>query len=100
MTAPAAVARAADLPLVPVRCIARGARYELIVDEPLVLDRARDRRGAQLDLLTRLNGVYERWIRATPEQWVWYRPRWSVAACDEAGARDLRKPLASRRPRK
>jgi len=76
MTAPAALARAARLPVVPVRCIARGAGYELGVGEPLHLDPALDRRAAATELLTRLNGVFEGWIRETPEQWAWHQPRW------------------------
>jgi KDO2-lipid IV(A) lauroyltransferase len=78
MTAPAALARATGLPLVPVRCVARGARYVLEVEEPLRLDAARDRAGARADLLARMNAVFERWIRATPEQWAWYQPRWEL----------------------
>lgn len=87
MTAPAALARATGLPLVPVRCVARGERYEMIVDEPLELARSRSRDAAQLDLLTRLNAVYERWIRNDPDQWVWYRPRWSAPSPDSAAPR-------------
>jgi KDO2-lipid IV(A) lauroyltransferase len=79
MSAPAALARASGLPLVPVRCVLRGDEYVLDVEPPLELGSG-DRRAAQLDLLTRLNATYERWIRETPEQWVWYRPRWSATA--------------------
>lgn len=80
MTAPAALARAHGIPLLPVRCTALDAdwegRYELVVDPPLELDRGLDRREATVELSARLNGVYERWIRATPEQWAWHQRRW------------------------
>jgi KDO2-lipid IV(A) lauroyltransferase len=79
MTAPAALARAAHLPLVPVRCVARGERYVLSAEEPLHLDRdlaRRDRGAATRELLTRMNAVFERWIRETPEQWAWHQRRW------------------------
>lgn len=99
MTAPAALARASGLPLVPLACIARGAGYELRVEEPLELVRDRDRRGAEDDLLTRLNATYARWIRAHPEQWVWYRPRWSAAPASEAEREAARAPLSARAPR-
>ena len=99
MTAPAALARASGLPLVPLRCVARGAGYELRVEEPLELARDRDRRAAEEDLLVRLNATYARWIRAHPEQWVWYRPRWSTPP-DSASERDAaRAPLSARAPR-
>lgn len=79
MTAPAAFARAHGAPLVPIRCVAAEAgrgRYRLVVDEPLALDPNLERSAATRDLLLRLNEVYARWIRATPEQWAWHQPRW------------------------
>jgi len=76
LTAPAALARAARLPIVPVRCIANGERYRLSVENPIVLDRSLGRREATLEATTRLNGVFESWIRETPEQWAWHQPRW------------------------
>jgi KDO2-lipid IV(A) lauroyltransferase len=76
MTAPAALARASGLPLTPVRCVREGARYRIRVDEPLELAASSDKRAAALDLLTRMNAVFERWIRAAPEQWAWHQRRW------------------------
>jgi KDO2-lipid IV(A) lauroyltransferase len=93
MTAPAALARAARLPLFPVRCVVRGARYRLIADEPLALDPALPRRDATLDLMTRLNAVFERWIRADPEQWAWHQPRWRTPAGERRAP-----PLHARAP--
>ncbi len=75
-TAPAALARAAHLPIVPVRCVARGSGYVMFVDEPLQLSRTLERADASLDLLTRLNATYERWIREDLAQWAWHQPRW------------------------
>ncbi len=85
MTAPAALARAARLPLVPVRCVAHGERYRMSVEEPLELSREGDRRAAARDLLTRMNRVFERWIRETPEQWAWHQPRWRAQASRKRG---------------
>ena len=76
MTAPAALARARKIPLLPARCVLRGDHYRLSFEEPLNLDPTLDRRSAALDLLTRLNATYERWIRETPEQWAWHQKRW------------------------
>lgn len=78
MTAPAALARATRRRLVPARCVfdrSRG-RYRLSFEEPLELDRALPRREAVTRLVTQLNEVFERWIRADPEQWAWHQPRW------------------------
>jgi len=75
-TAPAALARAARLPILPVRCVARGAGYAMLADEPLELGPALPRAEAALELLARLNATYERWIREDPAQWAWHQPRW------------------------
>ena len=77
MTAPAAIARASGLPLLPARCVAvDGRRYALRFEAPLELDRGLGRREATVELTARLMAVYERWIRDDPEQWAWHQPRW------------------------
>lgn len=79
MTAPAALARARKLPLVPVRCVLpdpEADRYRLLVDEPLALDPELPRKEASTELLTRLNQLFERWIRESPTQWAWHQHRW------------------------
>lgn len=79
MTAPAALARAARRPLVPIRCVARGQTYRVLAEEPLELDRGLDPREAVRELTARMNALFERWIRADPEQWAWHQPRWRTA---------------------
>ncbi len=78
LTAPAALARAAGLPLLPAVCIfdAQRQRWRLRFEEPLELDRRLPREAARSDLLARQNEVFGRWIRAQPEQWAWHQPRW------------------------
>lgn len=77
MSAPAALARASGLPLTPVRCVRVGSGYRLSVDEALDFAHSGDRRADTVDLLTRMNAVFERWIRETPEQWAWHQKRWT-----------------------
>ena len=91
--------RASGLPLIPLRCVARGDGYELRVEEPLELERSADRREAEEALLVRLNETYARWIRAQPEQWVWYRPRWSEPPHEAQKRLAARAPLSARTPR-
>ena len=88
MTAPAALARAARVPLLPVRCALEGGsieerlasrRYLLRVDEPLSLDAELAPREARDELLRSLNDCFGRWIREAPEQWSWHQPRWRTA---------------------
>lgn len=75
-TAPAALSRAAKLPVHPVRIVARGERYVVLAEEPLELAHDLPREAATRDLLAQLNRVYERWIREDPAQWAWHQPRW------------------------
>ncbi len=95
IAAPAALARAARVPLLPVRCVAVGpAAYRLSVDEPLALDPSLDRVSARRDLLTRLNATFEAWIREDPAQWAWHQHRWRT----RPGSREV-MPLEERRRR-
>ena len=91
MTAPAALARAHAIPLLPAWCVRVGERYSLRFEEPLDLDPELPRRQARTDLLARVNGVFERWIRAAPEQWAWHQPRWRTAPGEHRSM-----PLAAR----
>ncbi len=96
IAAPAALARAAHLPIIPVRCVATGPRsYRLSVEEPLHLDQSLNRMEARLDLLTRLHACFESWIREDPNQWAWHQHRWRT----KPGERKA-MPLEERRRRK
>jgi KDO2-lipid IV(A) lauroyltransferase len=78
VSAPAALARAAGVPLLPAVCVfdALEGRWRLSFEEPLELDRGLPRLEARRELLARQNEVFGRWIRAHPEQWAWHQPRW------------------------
>ena len=79
MTAPAALARARRLPLIPVRCVLpeeQGERYRLSGEEPLAWPDELPRAKATRALMSRVNRVFERWIREHPEQWAWHQARW------------------------
>jgi len=79
MTAPALarLARRFDCVVVPARVerIA-GARFRLVCDPPLAVPRTADAHADALALMTAVNAVLERWIRARPEQWFWLHRRW------------------------
>jgi KDO2-lipid IV(A) lauroyltransferase len=78
LSAPAALARAAGVPLLPAVCVfdARAGRWRLSFEAPLELDRELERGAARTELLARQNAVFGGWIRAHPEQWAWHQPRW------------------------
>jgi KDO2-lipid IV(A) lauroyltransferase len=81
MSAPAALARAAKLPLLPVRCVLPvGAgpqdSYRLQFEEPIRAPARGSGEQGTRATLTQLLAVYERWIRESPEQWAWHQHRW------------------------
>ena len=80
-TTPARLALRAGAKLVPIHCRRRGsARFHIHVSDPLQLsDESNDLDENALDLSRQLNGVFEEWIRETPEQWICLKRRWPKA---------------------
>jgi KDO2-lipid IV(A) lauroyltransferase len=66
-----------QVPLVPVR-VERldGARFRVTVYPPMTLRDTGDRAADVLDAMTRINALFEDWIRERPEQWLWLHRRW------------------------
>lgn len=64
-------------PVIPIRPVRLGpARFGVICEAPLPLPDSGDR-AADVAALTRAaNEVLERWVRATPAQWLWLHRRW------------------------
>lgn len=74
MTAPAALARASRRPLLPAACIRRAdGDYELVFGDPIPAPRSKPE---TLDVTRAWVAVFEAWIRAHPEQWLWLHDRW------------------------
>ncbi len=98
MGAPAALARASGAPIVPVRCVRLQPDHDhftLLAEPPLRFDRAAPPKAERRRILGALNQHFESWIRANPEQWAWYQPRWRT----QPGERES-LPLAERQRRK
>lgn len=68
-----------DVPVYPARCIRiSGGRFKLILEDEVKLPR--DEKG-RIDVQASaqlLNDIVERWVRETPEQWLWLHRRWEV----------------------
>ena len=64
-------------PLLPVR-VERlaGARFRLTVYPPMELPSSGDRQADVAETMRRINALFEEWIRARPEQWLWIHHRW------------------------
>lgn len=68
-----------DIPVYPARCIRiSGGRFKLILEDEVQFPR--DENG-EIDIQGSaqvLNHVVERWVRETPEQWMWLHRRWEI----------------------
>ena len=79
MTAPALAELALKfkVPVVAARVERlKGARFRLTVLPPLDIARTGDRAGDVRAVMTRINALFEDWIRDRPEQWLWMHRRW------------------------
>ena len=64
-------------PLVPAHPVREdGARFRVVVEEPLPLPDSGDRTADTAELMARVNARVEAWIRDHPEQWLWLHRRW------------------------
>ncbi|MEO1242569.1 MAG: lysophospholipid acyltransferase family protein [Pseudomonadota bacterium] len=79
MTAPAAARMALkfNVPLVPISAVRlNGARFRVIVQDPIQFDASGDTAADVYALTERINKTLEGFIRAHPDQWLWFHRRW------------------------
>jgi KDO2-lipid IV(A) lauroyltransferase len=75
-TAPAALARRMDVPIVGARVIRlQGCHFKVIVTE-LTIAKTADREADVIETTKQISALFEQWIRETPEQWFWVHRRW------------------------
>jgi KDO2-lipid IV(A) lauroyltransferase len=75
-TAPARLAMAANVPIIPAFMIREGMRYRLHIEPPIEPDSTRDK-NEEAERLTRAwSSVVEQYISRFPDQWAWMHPRW------------------------
>lgn len=79
MTAPA-IARLSlrfGCPILPIRVERlKGARFRFTVLPPIEVTNTGDTTADVLATMTRVNAMFEDWVRARPEQWLWIHKRW------------------------
>jgi KDO2-lipid IV(A) lauroyltransferase len=64
-------------PVVPVQLErVDGCRFRLTLHPPLTLPHSGDVAADTRAIMTQVNGLLEKWIRARPEQWMWLHSRW------------------------
>lgn len=79
MTAPALAELALrfDCPVVPARVTRlKGARFKLTILPPLEMIRTGDHKADVAANMAQVNALIEKWVRETPEQWLWLHNRW------------------------
>jgi KDO2-lipid IV(A) lauroyltransferase len=58
----------------------KGARFRVVVHEPIVLDRTADRTHDIAEGVRRVNAFIEARVRERPEEWFWVHKRWPAQA--------------------
>ena len=78
-TVAAALALKTGCALVPTHTVLRpDGTYRLIYDTPLSVQPTGDRRADVEAITQELTRAIERWVRETPEQWLWMHRRWKT----------------------
>ncbi|MHB9031351.1 MAG: lysophospholipid acyltransferase family protein [Candidatus Latescibacterota bacterium] len=78
-TSPAHLSLRYDAPIIPVfTCRDENDRHHMYVGEAIGIDRTGDRDRDIAELTARCSRAIEDFIRAHPEQWVWFHRRWKT----------------------
>lgn len=83
MTAPALAhfALRFKIPIIPVHVVRLGpARFRMVCEAPLNIALAGDKQTDVYNITLAMNETLERWIRASPESWLWLHRRWPKPA--------------------
>lgn len=76
-TAMATMALKLNVPIFPSYAVRlKGARYRCVIGGPLEYAKTGDREKDTLTIMTKVNELFEEWIRQNPEQWLWIHHRW------------------------
>lgn len=77
--APARLALKLDVDLIPVRIMREGpARFKVVAEMPVKPgDPDADARSQAIDMMTQVNGHFERWIRERPNEWFCGKRPWA-----------------------
>lgn len=73
-----------DLPLYPAKVIReKGLRFKMTLYPPLQIEKTGDAEQDVYNIMLKVNGLLEDWIREAPEQWLWLHRRWPKAESTE-----------------
>jgi KDO2-lipid IV(A) lauroyltransferase len=66
----------------------KGARFRVVVHEPIVLERTGDRTADIAEGVRRVTAMVEEQVRKRPGEWFWVHRRWSKDAYSGLAASD------------
>ncbi len=75
-TAPAALARRLDVPIVAARAIRQNGAYFKIMVHEFEIAKTDDRQADVITTTKQINAMLEDWVREYPSQWFWVHRRW------------------------
>lgn len=67
-----------EAPVIPCFIVRRKFGNEILIEEPIELQKTGDRQRDILENTQRYTRVIENYIRSFPEQWVWFHDRWKT----------------------
>lgn len=76
-TAMATMALKLNVPIFPSYAVRiKGAHYRCVFSPPLSYEKTGDKEADTRTIMTKINLIFEEWIRKNPEQWLWIHHRW------------------------
>ncbi|MDE8349318.1 MAG: lauroyl acyltransferase [Acidocella sp.] len=75
-TAPAALARRLNIPVVAAQVVRQNGAYFKIYVQQLEIAKTQDREADVVITTKQINDLLEGWVRQHPEQWFWVHKRW------------------------
>jgi KDO2-lipid IV(A) lauroyltransferase len=79
---PVLTGKVSGAPLVPYFMVREGAKYRVLIGDPIRLSFEGDRRLDAYRNTQRWSDVYEAYIRRYPDQWAWNHLRWNTRPSD------------------
>ena len=84
-TAMAGMAIKMQVPILMSKSVFLKGKYHLIFSKPLPIPQKKSKQEAEYALMLQVNQIYEQWIKANPEQWLWIHRRFDRSVYENKG---------------